>query len=88
MSSITTESTNGHDPVAEHPIIKQLLADVAAIKHTQADQQQSIVLMHGLLERMYDRQEHLIQQSNIIVTLYNARGDTGAREPPTDATER
>lgn len=82
MSSITTESTNGaSDPVADHPVIKQLVADVAQIKVTLIDMQQSLVLMRGLVERFSERQEHVIAQNSVIVDFIKARGDTGALEP-------
>lgn len=58
--------TNGHDPVAEHPIILDLQTKVAMI--------------YEIIRRMDERQEHLIAQSGIIVERIKALGGTGALE--------
>jgi len=89
MTSINpTGNAKEIDPVADHPIVKRLVADVAALQSRQADMEirqidleQSIVLIRGLVERMHDRQEHLLGQTNFIVEWIKASGDTGAQEP-------
>lgn len=79
MKSIAFKSNGGDlDPVADHPVIKQLIADVAKIQAKQTDMEQGLTLMHGLVVQLHERQEHLIGQTNIIVEWIKASGFTGA----------
>lgn len=48
-------------------------AAVAAIAHTQGNQQQSIELLHGLLTRIDEQLEKLIDQNSTIVDAYIAQ---------------
>lgn len=74
------------DPVADHPIIKQLIADVALIKERQTDLEQANVWARDMMERMHERQEHILKQADFIVEWIKARGDTGALDHASNAT--
>lgn len=64
MESI--QRINGDDKIAEHPII--------------VDLQTKVRLILDLVERMHERQEHLIAQNDILVAQIKAGGLTGATE--------
>lgn len=54
------------DPIADHPIVKQLVADVKDVQARQArmeirqsDFEQSVLLVRGMMERIHERQERI-----------------------------
>ena len=47
--------------------------DIAALAHAVRNMQQSIELLHGLLTRLDERMEHLIDQNSRIVDAYLAQ---------------
>lgn len=77
MGSIAFKG-NGHDPVADHPAVKRLVADIAELRAKQTDMEQGLTLMHGLVVQLHERQEHLLAQTNFIVDWIKASGFTGA----------
>jgi DNA repair photolyase len=71
--------------LSDDPVIKKILARVsdvearqASIELRQADLEQANRWAHNLMERMHERQEHLLAQTDFIVEWIKARGDTGA----------
>jgi hypothetical protein len=88
MSNVSqpTQDDKGVKPYTDdHPVIKQIIARVAhvearqaAIELRQADLEQANRWAHNLMERMHERQEHLLAQTDFIVEWIKTRGDTGA----------
>jgi hypothetical protein len=83
--SAADNQVNAHTDVGDDPIIKQIIARVAhvearqaAIELRQADLEQANRWAHNLMERMHERQEHLLAQTDFIVEWIKTRGDTGA----------
>lgn len=56
--------TNGHDPVADHPVI--------------IDMQTKITMIFDIVTRMDERHAQMAGHINSIVEYIAARGDTGA----------
>ena len=82
MGNIVSRKPNGFDPVAEHPVIKQLIADVAAIRHALGNIEQAQVLINGLVTAMADQvntvseqNKTIIDQTNRILDYILQRGD-------------